>query len=247
MVTAGRQVSWNCRMTLTHSIVYLVDVDNTLIDNDGIQQDLKDHLEQAYGLASRVRYWTILEGLFDEVGYRDYLGALQRYRTEHPRQVELLSMSSFLIDYPFAERLFPAALALLARLRAFGPTVILSDGDVVFQPRKVERSGLWDAVDGHVLIYVHKEQALDDVERRYPADHYVLVDDKPRILAAVKQVWGDRVTTVFPRQGSYAYDPESLATFPPADVTIGCIGDLLDYDLPRLGTAVPRTSHKATP
>jgi FMN phosphatase YigB (HAD superfamily) len=234
-------------MTLTHSIVYLVDVDNTLIDNDGIQRDLKDHLEQAYGLASCVRYWKILEDLFEEVGYRDYLGALQRYRAEHPRQVELLSMSSFLIDYPFAERLFPAALALLKRMRALGPTVILSDGDVVFQPRKVERSGLWHAVDGHVLIYVHKEQALDDVERRYPADHYVFVDDKPRILAAVKRVWGDRVTTVFPRQGSYAHDPKALANFPPADVTIKSIADLLGYDLPRLGTAVPRTSHEAAP
>ncbi|HWE15945.1 MAG TPA: hypothetical protein VG758_02000 [Hyphomicrobiaceae bacterium] len=234
-------------MTLTHSTVYLVDVDNTLIDNDAIQQDLKDHLEQAYGLAARIRYWRILEDLFEDLGYRDYLGALQRYRVEHPRQVELLSMSSFLIDYPFAERLFPAALAFLARLRALGPTVILSDGDVVFQPRKVERSGLWDAVDGHVLIYVHKEQALDDVERRYPADHYVLVDDKPRILAAVKQVWGDRVTTVLPRQGSYAHDPGALATLPHADVTIESIGDLLAYDLPRLGTAVPRTSQRAAP
>ena len=234
-------------MTLTQSIVYLVDVDNTLIDNDGIQRDLKDHLEQAYGLASCVRYWKILEDLFEEVGYRDYLGALQRYRAEHPRQVELLSMSSFLIDYPFAERLFPAALALLKRMRALGPTVILSDGDVVFQPRKVERSGLWHAVDGHVLIYVHKEHALDDVECRYPADHYVFVDDKPRILAAVKRVWGDRVTTVFPRQGSYAHDAKALANFPPANVTIKSIADLLSYDLPRLGTAIPRTSHEAAP
>jgi FMN phosphatase YigB (HAD superfamily) len=234
-------------MPAPHSIVCLVDVDNTLIDNDGIQQDLKDHLESAYGLASRVRYWKILEDLFEEVGYRDYLGALQRYRAEHPRQVELLSMSSFLIDYPFAKRLFPAALAVLGRLRALGPTVILSDGDVVFQPRKVERSGLRDAVDGHVLIYVHKEQALDDVERRFPADHYVLVDDKPRILAAVKRVWGGRVTTVLPRQGSYAHDLEALATFPPADVAIESIGDLIDYDLPRLGTAVPGTSRRAAP
>ena len=247
MATAGRRVSWNSRMMLTQSIVYLVDVDNTLIDNDGIQQDLKDHLEQAYGLASRIRYWKILEDLFEEVGYRDYLGALQRYRAEHPRQVELLSMSSFLIDYPFAERLFPAALAALERLRTVGTTVILSDGDVVFQPRKVERSGLRDAVDGHVLIYVHKEQALDDVERRYPADHYVLVDDKPRILAAVKQVWGDRVTTVLPRQGSYAHDAKALAAVPPADVTIECIGDLLDHDLPRLGATVPSISQRAAP
>jgi FMN phosphatase YigB (HAD superfamily) len=234
-------------MPAPHSIVFLVDVDNTLIDNDGIQQDLKDHLESAYGLASRVRYWKILEDLFEEVGYRDYLGALQRYRVEHPRQVELLSMSSFFIDYPFAKRLFPAALAVLGRLRALGPTVILSDGDVVFQPRKVERSGLWEAVNGHVLIYVHKEEALDDVEHRYPADHYVLVDDKPRILATVKQAWGSRVTTVFPRQGSYAQDPEALATFPGADITIERIGDLLGHDLLSLGTAVPTASRRAVP
>jgi FMN phosphatase YigB (HAD superfamily) len=236
-------------MTLTHSTVFLVDVDNTLIDNDGIQQDLKDHMERAYGLASRVRYWKILEDLFEEVGYRDYLGALQRYRLEHPHQVELLSMSSFLIDYPFAERLFPAALALLARLRTVGPTVVLSDGDVVFQPRKVQRSGVWDAVDGCVLIYVHKEQALDDVERRYPAAHYVLIDDKPRILAAVKQAWGDRVTTIFPRQGSYAHDSKALATLPPADLTIESIGDLLHDDPSGLGSAFPgsRLCQRAAP
>ena len=224
-------------MTPPHPIVFLVDVDNTLLDNDRIQQDLKDHLERAFGLASRERYWTILEDLFAELGYRDYIGALQRYRVEHPRDVELLSMSSFLLDYPFAARLFPAALEVLKRLRSLGPTVILSDGDVVFQPRKVERAGLSDAVDGRVLIYIHKEEALDDVERRYPAAHYVLVDDKLRILEAVKRVWGGRVTTVFPRQGIYAHDPQVISAFPPADVTIERIGDLLDFDLPRLRTA----------
>ncbi len=224
-------------------MVFLIDVDNTLIDNDGIQQDLKDHLERVYGLASRVRYWKILEDLFDELGYRDYLGALQRYRVEHPRQVELLAMSSFFIDYPFAKRLFPGSLELLKRMRAAGPTVILSDGDVVFQPRKVERAGLWNAVDGHVLIYIHKEEALDDVERRYPADHYVLVDDKLRILTAVKQFWGDRVTTVFPRQGSYAHDAKAISAFPPADVTIESIGDLLDRDLGKLQEAAPLPSN----
>ena len=160
-------------MTLLHPMVFLVDVDNTLLDNDGIQQDLKNHLEQAFGPASRERYWKILEDLFAELGYRDYIGALQRYRVEHPREVELLSMSSFLVDYPFADRLFPAALEVLKRLSSLGLTVILSDGDVVFQPRKVERAGLSDAVDGRVLIYIHKEEALDDVERRYPAEHYV--------------------------------------------------------------------------
>jgi FMN phosphatase YigB (HAD superfamily) len=222
-------------MTMPHRAVFLVDVDNTLLDNDAIQQDLKDHLERVYGSASRIRYWNILEDLFREVGYRDYLGALQRYRLEHPLEVELLSMSSFLVDYPFADQLYPGALDALKRLASWGPTVILSDGDVVFQPRKVERAGLSDAVDGRVLIYVHKEEALDDVARRYPADHYVLVDDKLRILTAVKKAWGDRVTTVFARQGSYAHDPKVLGAFPPADVTIDHIGDLLRRDFPQLG------------
>jgi FMN phosphatase YigB (HAD superfamily) len=223
-------------MTLPHPIVFLIDVDNTLLDNDGIQQDLKDHLERTYGPAARERYWRILEDLFAELGYRDYIGALQRYRVEHPREVELLSMSSFLIDYPFPDRLYPGALAVLKRLRSFAPTVLLSDGDVVFQPRKVERAGLSDAVDGRVLIYIHKEEALDDVERRYPAEHYVLVDDKLRILDAVKQFWGERVTTVFPRQGAYAHDPKVVSAFPQADVTIERIKDLLECDLPRLRT-----------
>jgi FMN phosphatase YigB (HAD superfamily) len=221
-------------MTPSHPIVFLVDVDNTLVDNDGIQQDLKDHLERTYGVAARERYWRILEDLFVELGYRDYIGALQRFRVEHPREVELLSMSSFLMDYPFADRLYPGALEVLKRLRSLGPTVILSDGDVVFQPRKVEHAGIANAADGHVLIYIHKEEALDDVERRYPAEHYVLVDDKLRILDAVKQVWGERVTTVFPRQGQYAHDAKLLSALPPADVTIERIGDLLHYDLPWL-------------
>src|SRR5258708_17836728 len=178
-------------MSHPHPIVFLVDVDNTLIDNDGLQQDLKDHLESVYGRASRERYWRILEDLFAELGYRDYIGALQRYRVEHPRDMALLSMSSFLMDYPFAERLYPAALDVLTRLGDLGPTVILSDGDVVFQPRKVEHAGLSGAVGGRVLIYIHKEEAFDDVERRFPADHYVLIDDKLRILAAAKAFWGE--------------------------------------------------------
>jgi FMN phosphatase YigB (HAD superfamily) len=225
-------------MTRLHPVVFLVDVDNTLLDNDGIQQDLKDHLERAFGHAARERYWKILEDLFTELGYRDYIGALQRYRSEHPRTVELQSMSSFLMDYPFADQLFPGALEVLQRLSSVGPTVILSDGDVVFQPRKVEHAGLSAAVNGRVLIYIHKEDALDDVERRYPAEHYVLVDDKLRILTAVKQFWGERVTTVFARQGSFAHDPKVIGAFPPADVTIERIGDLPDCDLPALRSAL---------
>jgi FMN phosphatase YigB (HAD superfamily) len=225
-------------MTRPHPIVFLVDVDNTLVDNDGIQQDLKDHLERSYGRAARDRYWAILEDLMAELGYRDYIGALQRFRVEHPREIELLAMSSFLMDYPFADRLYPDALRVLQRLRGLGPTVILSDGDVVFQPRKVEHAGLARVADGDVLIYIHKEEALDDVERRFPAEHYVLVDDKLRILDAVKQVWGERVTTVFPRQGQYAHDAKVISALPPADVTIERIGDLLDLDLTRLGTTL---------
>lgn len=226
-------------MSSHNPIIVLVDVDNTLLDNDRIQQDLKEHLENVFDSAACRRYWKILEDLFVELGYRDYIGALQRYRAEHPNAVELLSMSSYLMDYPFCDRLFPDVLEVLKRLRTIGPTVLLSDGDVVFQPRKIEHAGLSDAVDGRVLIYIHKEQALDDVERRYPADHYVVVDDKLRILTAIKRSWGPRATTVFVRQGTYAHDPKVVGTFPSADVTIERIGDLLECDPLRLWSAPP--------
>jgi haloacid dehalogenase-like hydrolase len=216
-----------------NATVFLVDVDNTLLDNDRIQADLRRHLEREFGTACRDRYWTILEQLFSELGYRDYLGALQRYRVEHPKDIHLLTMSSYLVDYPFATRLYPGALDVLERMRGWGQTVILSDGDVVFQPRKVERSGIFEAVEGHVLIYIHKEEELDDVEQRYPAARYILVDDKPRILAAVKKVWGDRVTTILPRQGQFALAPDA-ASYPAADLTVERIGDLVSYDLPAL-------------
>ena len=216
---------------MTHPVVFLVDVDDTLLDNDRIQEDLRRHLEVNFGAACRDRYWTIQEDLFCELGYRDYLGALQLYRLENPRGPQLLTMASYLVDYPFAERLYPGALEVLARLRRFGTTVVVSDGDVVFQPRKVQRAGIWKAADGQVLIYVHKELMLDDVVERYPARHYVFVDDKLRILTAVKREWGSVVTTVFPRQGKYAHDPEAVATYPRPDVTVERIGDLLEQDL----------------
>ena len=210
--------------------VFLVDVDNTLLDNDRIQADLRRHLEREFGAAARDRYWAILEQLFNELGYRDYLGALQRFRVEHPKDIHLLSMSSYLVDYPFANRLYPGALDVLERFRGWARTAILSDGDVVFQPRKVERSGICETVDGHVLIYIHKEEELDDVAQRYPAGHYVLVDDKPRILAAVKKVWGERVTTVLPRQGQFAHAADAASYRPAADLTVERISDLLAYD-----------------
>ncbi len=220
--------------TKAQTPVFLVDVDDTLLENDRIQNDLKSHLAEEYGPECRDRYWAILEELMQTLGYRDYFGALQKYRAEHPTDVHLLKTSSFLVDYPFADRLYPGALDVLARLRSWGKTVILSDGDAVFQPRKVERSGIRDAVGGHVLIYIHKEEALEDVRRRYPASHYVLIDDKLRILTAVKDAWGPMVTTVFPRQGLFAHDPAVIAANPPADVTIETIGELLNYDLPAL-------------
>ena len=215
-------------------VVFLFDVDNTLLDNDRVTADLKRHLAQEVGHERQQRYWTIFEQLRVELGYADYLGALQRYRIEYPRDPHLLTVSRFLVNYPFANRLFPNSLDVVDQCKQLGKAVILSDGDVVFQPRKIERSGLFDAVDGNVLIYVHKEHELDDVVKQYPARQYVLVDDKLRILTAVKKVWSARVTTVFPKQGHYAQDPQAVKSYPAADVTIERIGDLLDYDLKRL-------------
>jgi FMN phosphatase YigB (HAD superfamily) len=220
-------------------VVFLFDVDNTLLDNDRVTADLKRHLETHVGPERAGRYWAIFEELRDELGYADYLGALQRYRIEHPRDPNLLTVSRFLVNYPFANRLYPDSLDVIERVKHWGPAVILSDGDVVFQPRKIDRSGLFEAVDGNVLIYVHKEKELDDVAARFPAERYVLVDDKLRILSAVKSAWGQKVTTVFPRQGHYALDPEVTAKYPAPDITIERIGDLLAYDLPAL---LPRRS-----
>ena len=217
-----------------HKIIFLFDVDNTLLENDRVTADLKRHLEHAVGHERAQHYWAIFEQLRTELGYADYLGALQRYRIEHPRDPRLLIVSNFLVNYPFANRLYPNSLDAIEHVKQWGPAVILSDGDVVFQPRKVERSGLFEAVDGNVLIYVHKEHELDDVMQRYPAEHYVMMDDKLRILTAMKKIWGDRLTTVFPRQGHYALDPKAIATYPPADITIERIGDLVNYDLPAL-------------
>ncbi len=222
-----------------HAVVFLVDVDNTLLDNDRVSRDLQRFLEREVGVERERRYWAIFETLRHELGYADYLGALQRYRLEHPRDPHLLAMSSYLVNYPFANRLYPGSLDALEHLAEFGPVVIFSDGDVVFQPRKIERSGLFDTVDGHVLIYVHKERELEDVERRFPARHYVTVDDKLRLLTAFKRGWGDRVTTVFVRQGHYATAPE-VRELPPADYSVDRIGDLVALDLDTLFAAARR-------
>lgn len=219
---------------MTADVVFLLDVDNTLIDGDRIVADLHVHLEREFGVACAQRYWTIFDGMREELGYVDYLGALQHYRLDiemgSVNEQRLLMMSSFFIDYPFADRLYPRALEVIAHLGCFGTTVILTDGDVVLQPRKLQRSGLWDAVKGRALIYIHKEKVLDAVQRHYPARHYVMVDDKLRILAAMKAIWRERLTTIFPRQGHYALDPAVLAAQPAADLTIERIGELADLD-----------------
>ncbi len=215
---------------MTEELVFLFDCDNTLLDNDRVQEDLRDHLEQEFGAESRERYWAIFEQLRSELGYADYLGALQRYRVRMPSDPRLLLMSAFLVDYPFASRLYPGALSALARVRELGRTVILSDGDVVFQPRKIQRSGLWDAVEGRVLIYIHKEEMLEDMQSRYPAKRYVMVDDKVRILAAMKHKLGERLFTVFPHQGHYALDDAAVARYPAPELRVEHIGDLAACD-----------------
>jgi hypothetical protein len=211
-------------------LVFLFDVDNTLLDNDRIQRDLDAHLAESYGEETRKRYWSIFDELWKTVDYADYIGAVARCRLETPRDLRLLKLASFLIDYPFAERLYPGALDAVSHVRQWGPVVVLSDGDAVYQPRKVERSGLWSAFGGEVLIFVHKETELDLVEKLYPARRYVVIDDKLRILSAVKSAWGDRVATILPRQGRFANDAEARASYPPADVEIGAIRDIVALD-----------------
>ena len=209
--------------------VFLLDVDNTLLDNDAVIADLRRHVVEAIGADCEREYWQMFEQLRGELGYADYLGALQRYRIAHPRETRVLRISLYLLHYPFAGRVYPGAFDVIRALRSRGRTAILSDGDVVFQPRKIERSGLWAAVEGEVLIYIHKEEMLDDVARRYPAERYVMVDDKLRILTAMKAIWGDRLTTVFVRQGHYAHDTALVASLPPADVTVETIGELSNF------------------
>jgi FMN phosphatase YigB (HAD superfamily) len=213
------------------AVVFLLDVDNTLLDNDRFGADLGDTLEAAFGAAGRERYWAIYEELRQQSGFADYLGALQRFRAGLDNDPSLLQMSNYLLDYPFADRLYPHALETVAHLRTLGPTAILSDGDVVFQPRKIQRAGLWAALRGEVLIYVHKQQMLVAMQQRYPAAHYVMVDDKPHVLAAMKQRLGHKLTTVFVRQGHYAADSAGETIDPAADLTIACIGDLRERKL----------------
>jgi len=211
-------------------VVTLFDVDNTLLDHDHVTADLRRHLEKFVGTHRAHRYWELFEEIRAQLGYADYLGALQRYRLEHPRDPRLLEVSYYLMRYPFANRLPPGSIDAVEHAQQSGSAVILSDGDVVFQPLKVSRSGLYEVFDGNVLIYVHKETELDDVEERYPAEHYVVVDDKLRILEAIKKQWRGRVTTVFVRQGHYAMDPKATAQYAPADISLAQVGEFPKYN-----------------
>ena len=235
-------------MKSPHGVVFLLDVDNTLLDNDRVHDDFAARLEQEFGAAGRDRYWALYEALRSELGYADYLGALQRFRVIDNGDARLLHMASYMLDYPFAERLYSGALEVIARLGQIGLPVIVSDGDVVFQPRKIQRSGLWDAVDGRVLIYVHKELVFDDIERHYPAGHYVVVDDKLRVLTAMKQIRHNRLTTVLARQGHYALDPQNIADYPTPDMTVEHIGDLAHFGMGILrGATISSEPSEAAP
>jgi FMN phosphatase YigB (HAD superfamily) len=216
-------------MLSADEVVFLLDVDNTLLDNDRFAADLGERLEAAFGASERARYWAIFGQLREQLGLADYLGSLQAFRTGLDDHPELLAMSEFLLEYPFTARLFPRAIETVAHLRTLGLPVVLSDGDIVYQPRKIQRSGIWDAVEGRVMIYLHKERVLDHMQQRHPAKHYVMVDDKPSLLAAMKTVLKDKLTTVFVRQGHYAIAPESGSVTPSPDMTIERIGDLIHH------------------
>jgi len=212
-------------------VIFLLDVDNTLLDNDRFAADLGDRLEQSFGASERERYWAIFGRLREQLGLADYLASLQAFRTGLDDHPDLLAMSEFLLEYPFAARLFPRALEAVAHLNTLGRPVVLSDGDIVFQPRKIQRSGISEAVGGRVMIYLHKERVLDHMQRRYPARHYVMVDDKPNLLAAMKSILKGKLTTVFVRQGHYALAAESNSVEPAPDMSIERIGDLINHTL----------------
>ena len=224
-------------MSETHQVIFLFDVDNTLLDNDRMKGDLSAHVEAVFGKKADEQLWALYEEERAKHGYADFLGTLEKFRLAHLEDPRVLRFSNWVMDYPFIERLYPDALGAVRHVRQWGLPVILTDGDGVFQPHKLERAGLLDAFGGHVLNYVHKEEELESVRQAYPAEHYVLIDDKLSLLDAVKKAWGDRVTTIFPRQGHYANDAKTLTSFPPADIEIACIADLMEHDFSTLVAA----------
>ncbi len=213
------------------TLVFLIDVDNTLIDNDAVKKDLDEHITVELGPALAARFWEIYEQARKERETVDIPLALSRLRTQTSLadmdEQTYLHVHSIFDNYPFFERLYPGTLETLHYLRTLGLTVIVSDGDRFFQAEKIFASNLAEAVEGRVLIYIHKQQHLDEIVRQYPADHYVMIDDKPEILADTKELWGKRVTTAFVQQGKYAAE-QKPPNFAP-DISVLHIADLRNY------------------
>jgi len=230
-------------MNAAASLVFLLDVDNTLLDNDQVQADLDAHIAKLFGAEAAKTYWNLYEALREKLGYADYLGAIQQFRLECDDEVRAQDLAAWLLSYPFADRAYPGAFDAVAHLSQFGECVVLSDGDVVLQPRKIEASGIAHAVQDRVLIYVHKERMLDDVARRFPAQHYVMVEDKLRVLDGMKRRWRERLTTVFVRQGHYANDPAARKEYPPAQIELGGIRELCNLDA---GAFVSPSGHSSS-
>jgi FMN phosphatase YigB (HAD superfamily) len=235
----------------TNPLVVLLDVDNTLLDNDRFAVDLSAYLLKQFGADGRDRYWRLFAQRRDDLGYADYLGAVQAFRGGYDDDRDRLGLSAFVLDYPFAERLYPRALEVLAHLRACAPTVIFTEGDLVFQPRKLRSAGIWDAAGGQAIVCLHKTFALTLLHRRYPAAHYFMIDDKPALLAAMKRLLGTALTTVLVHQGQYAREssagfqerrvPPLPSTRPRPDLEIERIADLLGRDPTRWGPSAPTT------
>jgi len=231
-------LSGSARDAALDPVFFLVDVDNTLFDNDRFAVELSAHLEKSFNVAERERYWSLHKKRWAEFGISDYLGTMQQFRQGLQNDPSLLQMSSFLLDFPFGDLLYPHALEVVKHMRSLGPASALSDGDMVFQPRKLQHSGIFDAFHGNALIYEHKQHELDLLQQRFPAQRYVMIDDKPNILADMKKVLGDRLTTVFVRQGRYAADASPELRSAP-DMKIDAIADLLRYTREDFALALP--------
>ncbi len=219
-----------------HSPVFLLDVDNTLLDNDQVRTQLEAAVTDAVGPARATRLWEIYEAVREELDFVNFPETLERFSRECDEVACLGRLSSILYGFPFAECLYPGALQAIHHVKSLGLPVILSDGDQLFQRYKIRAAGLETAVDGRVLVYVHKEQSTDDIRKRYPATHYVMVDDKPRIHTAMKAVLGDQVTTVMVCQGKYAADP-AQHDYPDPDVTLDSIQDLVQLTAAQLSVS----------
>jgi hypothetical protein len=202
-------------------LVFLLDVDNTLLDNDRAKEDMAARVEDLVGAERAARWWELYEQVRQETDVVDYPRTLTRYRAVFPDEPRFPHLADFILGLPYAGYVYPGALETLTYLRTLGTTVIVSDGDAVYQAAKIARAGLAAAVDDHVLIFLHKEGRIEDVRQRYPAEHYLLIDDKLRILARLKGILGDLVTTLHVAQGHYASSERGI--YPAADLEVPSI------------------------